>query len=215
MKVYFISGLGADRSIFKHVQLPRNCQAVYLDWIPPQPSETLPHYALRLAEKIDTTENFALIGLSFGGMLAAEIAKQLNPSFVVLVSSVPIHKHLPTYFHWAGALRLHKAVPLAFIKKMSLMKRLFTAETDDDKKMLKIMIRKIDMSFMRWAMNAILTWKNTELPVNVIHIHGTRDEVLPMRFVKPTHKIAKGGHLMILNRAAEINKILAEVFLMR
>jgi hypothetical protein len=31
-----------------------------------------------------------------------------------------------------------------------------------------------------------------------------------MRFTKPTHIISKAGHLMVMNRAEEINKILNE-----
>lgn len=211
MNVYFISGLGSDRNIFKHIQLPSICEAVYIDWIPPEKAESLPQYAMRLAAKINTAEDFALMGLSFGGMLAIEIAKEFKPAHVILISSVPTHKNLPPYFHWAGALHLHKVIPVSFIKNVALMKRLFSAETADDKKMLKAMIRKIDIGFMRWALNAILTWKNTDIPLNLIHIQGTKDEILPMRYTKPTHLIAQGGHLMVLNRAAEINTILKQV----
>jgi hypothetical protein len=46
------------------------------------------------------------------------------------------------------------------------------------------------------------------MPKNVIHIHGTHDEILPVRFTKPTHLISKGRHLMVLNNAAEINQLL-------
>ena len=77
--------------------------------------------------------------------------------------------------------------------------------------MLKAMIRRTDVGFIRWALEAILNWKNEEASQNLVHIHGTHDEILPKRFTKPTHMIHKGGHLMILNRAAEINRILAEV----
>jgi hypothetical protein len=49
------------------------------------------------------------------------------------------------------------------------------------------------------------------VPEKLVHIHGTRDGILPVRFTKPTHTIA-GGHLMVLNRAHEINKILNDVF---
>jgi pimeloyl-ACP methyl ester carboxylesterase len=211
VKVYFISGLGADRSIFKHIQLPSHCKPVFLDWISPVKNESLADYALRLSKKIDPAEKFSLIGLSMGGMIAVEIARHFNPLHVVLISSVPSSQHLPKYYHYLGILKLHKFLPISLFQKGALLKRLFTTETAEDKRMLKVMIRKTDVHFIRWGLEAILTWKNEKVPQNIIHIHGTHDEILPKRFTKPTHTINKGGHLMVMNRAGEINRILVEV----
>ncbi len=60
-------------------------------------------------------------------------------------------------------------------------------------------------------MDAILKWKSEKLNSTYTHIHGTKDEVLPMRFTRPTHIISKGGHLMVMNRAGEINAVLRQV----
>jgi len=212
VKVYFISGLAADRSVFKHIQLPSHCEPVYLDWIPPQKNESLSAYAVRLAETIDDNEAFGLIGLSMGGMLTVEISNRLNPVYTILISSIPSSQHLPTYYRYLGALKLHRYIPISLVQKAAILKRLFTAESAEDKRMLKAMIRKTDVQFIRWAMDAILNWKSTRVPDNIYHIHGTHDEILPKRFTSPTHVISKGGHLMIMNRAIEINKILAEIF---
>ncbi|MFT3824600.1 MAG: alpha/beta hydrolase [Chitinophagaceae bacterium] len=210
MKVYFISGLAADRRVFKHIRLPEGYEAVYLDWIDPQPGESLGDYALRLALPIDTTEPFALIGLSMGGMIATEISKRLDSSALVLISSVPLASHLPGYFRIAATLRLHKVVPIGLVKASAKMKRLFTVETNEDKIMLRQIIQDSDNRFIRWAMDAILKWKNDQLPVVYTHIHGTRDEVLPLRFTRPTHIIKKAGHLMVMTNAREVNRIIAD-----
>jgi pimeloyl-ACP methyl ester carboxylesterase len=211
LKVYFISGLAADSTVFKYLQLPSHCEAIYLDWLKPEENESLTSYTTRLMQGVNPNEKFSVVGLSFGGMIASEIAKRSNPEHVILISSVPSIQHLPGYFKLAAKLRLHKLVPISFIQHAAILKRLFTTETPDDKKMLKAMIRKSDPFFIRWAMNAVLTWDNCDVPANLCHIHGTKDEVLPYRFTKPTHTIKTGGHLMVLNRAREINKILAEV----
>lgn len=211
MKVYFISGLGADRRVFKNIQLPSPYQPVYLDWIPPLKNETLAQYALRLAQKIDTSEKFSLIGLSLGGMMAVEIASHLQPAHTILISSISSSGHLPKYYRLLGKLQLHKFLPVSIVKQTSLIKRFFSAKTTEDKKMLESMIRNMDVPFMRWALGAVLNWQFTTPPQNTFHIHGSYDEILPLRFTRPTHIIRKAGHLMILNRAAEINKILAEI----
>lgn len=213
MKVYFISGLAADKRVFKNIELPAGFEMVHLDWIEPKPKETLSDYSLRLAQKINTHEPFAIVGLSMGGMIAAEIANSLNPSKTILISSVPVASQLPVYFKWAGKLNIHRLVPVKFIKSAAIVKRLFTAETKEDKIILKQIIRESDSRFIRWAMDAIVKWNKNQLPSSYIHIHGTRDEVLPLRFVKPSHIILKGGHLMVLNRSKQINEILNNVLL--
>lgn len=210
MKVYFISGLAADSRVFKYIQLPLHCEPVFLEWIRPEKNESLQNYSLRLAERIDANEKFAIIGLSMGGMMASEISCRLNPVNTILISSVPSSKHLPFYFKTAGALRLHKVVPISLVKSAAVVKRFFTAETNDDKKMIRQIIKESDNYFIRWAMGAILNWDHETFPSSYIHIHGTKDEVLPMRFTKPTHIINKAGHLMIMTNAKQINDILAE-----
>ncbi len=211
MNVYFVSGLAADCRVFKNITLPAHCVPVFLEWIEPLKMESLTAYALRLGERIDTSSPFAIIGLSMGGMITAEIARQYKPAVAVLISSIPSSKQLPFYFKAAGALRLQRLVPVSLIKSAATLKRHFTKETDSDKRMIRDIIRESDDAFIYWAMNAILKWKSEAPEMPLVHIHGTRDEVLPIRFTNPTHIISNGGHLMVMNRAKEINAILQTI----
>ncbi|MEO6316341.1 MAG: alpha/beta hydrolase [Chitinophagaceae bacterium] len=213
MKVYFVSGLAADGRVFKNIQLPDHCSPVFLEWIDPLKNESLRNYALRLAAGIDTSEPFAIIGLSMGGMITTEIARQYTPAHTILISSVTCSAQLPFYFKAAGLLRLHKVVPISLIKSASILKRFFTNEATEDKIILRNIINESDSKFLYWAMDAILKWKSDNEPPACIHIHGSSDEILPMRFTKPTHIISKGGHLMIMNKSTAINKILGELLL--
>ncbi len=211
MKVYFVSGLAADSRVFKNIKLPLHCEPVFLEWIEPAEKESLQSYALRLAEGIDANEPFAIVGLSMGGMIVTEIARQYKPVKTILISSIPLSNQLPFYFKAAGKLKLHKLVPVSLVKSAARYKRFFTLETLEDKSILRAIIDESDDKFIYWAMDAILQWRNQEPPASYIHIHGTRDEVLPLRFTKPTHIIKKGGHLMVMNKAREVNAILGEV----
>ena len=67
MNVYFISGLGADRRAFEKINLPERFSIHHLDWIQHNQGESLNDYAKRLAATIDTTQPFAIVGLSMGG----------------------------------------------------------------------------------------------------------------------------------------------------
>jgi pimeloyl-ACP methyl ester carboxylesterase len=211
MKLYFISGLGADSRVFKYIRLPEGFEAVFLEWIPPRKNESLHDYAMRLAAKIDLSEPFGLVGLSMGGMMATEIALAHPPKNLILLSSVPVSTHLPWYFRWSGRLGLHWLIPVKWVKSTAAFKRVFTVETKEDRKMLRAIIRDSDPHFIRWATNAILHWENDKLPASYLHLHGNIDAILPMRFTQPTHIIKGAGHLMVLTKAREINGILREI----
>ncbi|WP_276484608.1 alpha/beta fold hydrolase [Paraflavitalea pollutisoli] len=211
MKAYFISGMAADERVFKYIQLPGGYEIVHLTWIAPLAHESLPAYAARLAQRIDTNEPFALVGLSFGGMLVTEIAKVLPPARVILISSIPLSAHLPRYFRLAAAFRLHKIVPISMIKTAARWKRYISGENAADKKLLWEIIDSSDPAFIRWSMEAVLTWKNEVLPQPLIHIHGGYDIVLPQRYTHPTHVIPKAGHLMVMAQHAELNALLQKL----
>lgn len=211
MNVYFISGLAADERVFKYILVPEGYKAVHISWIKPIPSESLAEYALRLSENIDHHQPFILVGLSLGGMIASEIAKIYTPEKIILISSVPEPAHMPAFYRIAGKIRLHKIVPVSAFKSASLLKQFFTPESEADKIYLRQAIREGDPDFIRWAIHAIVTWKGNS-SVDCTHIHGSDDHLLPVRYTRPTHLIKGGGHMMVLNRADEINKILQEIF---
>ena len=213
MKVYFISGLAADKRVFRHIQLPEGFEAVYLDWIQPEKDESLPQYALRLADNINKEEPFALVGLSFGGMLATEIAKQYQPAVTILISSVPVSNQLPGYYRIAGKLRLHKILPVSLIKTSASVKRFVSREHAEDKKLLWQIIHESDTGLIRWSMNAILNWHNETIPQSVWHIHGTKDEILPVRYTNPTHPIPKEGHMLVMTRPDAVNAFLKKALM--
>ncbi|MCA0398047.1 MAG: alpha/beta hydrolase [Bacteroidetes bacterium] len=212
MKVYFIPGLGADKRVFKNIRLSAPNEMICLEWIDPLPGENLTAYALRLAEKIDTAAPWSLVGLSFGGMLAAEISARLQPAKTILISSIASPQQLPPYFKAVAPLGLQKILPVALFKQASIAKRVFSTETAEDKALLRQIIDDSDPAFIKWALGAILRWKTTQPAPPMIHIHGDSDFLLPVRYVQPTFRIKKAGHLLVMNHAEEVNKILREVF---
>ncbi len=207
-KVYFISGLGADRTVFKNLDLSF-CEPVFLDWITPLKKESLQHYALRLAEGIKEPDA-TIVGLSMGGMMACEIAKA-NPAMkVVIVSSNRCAKEFPKYTRL-----LSKYFPVYQLTTKMIMRIIFPvsswflgAETKADRKHLFGVIDRTDLSFVKWCIWAISRWHSQEPKPNVIHIHGTADRLLPFHYVHPDYTIKGGGHLMIMNRAKEISDLL-------
>jgi len=211
LNVYFISGIGGDSRLFKHVQLPEGYDTRYVEWITPEKRERLPDYAFRLTEQIDTRQPFILVGMSLGGIMAVEIAKRYAPVATILIGSIPVSSHLPGYYTVAGKLRLADLLPPSFFKRAATLKRLLTREKNEDKAMIREVIRDGDPWFIKWGLKAVLEWRNEEIPHPLWHIHGARDEVFPIWFTKPSHVIPRGGHMLVINHAAEVNRILGEI----
>jgi pimeloyl-ACP methyl ester carboxylesterase len=211
LKAYFISGLGADKRAFYKIKLPLNYNAVHLDWIKPLPNESFPDYAKRFSELIEPGEDFVLIGLSFGGMLASEIAKLISPRKIIIISSVSCYNELPWYFKMGGRLGLHRIISPAVYKQATLLNRFMGAGDKEMKAIVYSYVNNIDPAFIRWSLNIIVNWSHVERHTNLIHIHGSNDHLLPCKYVKADYIVENGGHLMVMNKAGEVNRILGQV----
>ncbi|HNC31654.1 MAG TPA: alpha/beta hydrolase, partial [Cyclobacteriaceae bacterium] len=84
-EVYLIPGLGADRRVFQYLNLAEHSIS-HISWIEPLPNESIEQYAGRLTEQIKSPDPI-LVGVSFGGMIAVEIAKQIKTNKIILISS--------------------------------------------------------------------------------------------------------------------------------
>ena len=91
--IYCVSGLGADERVFQKLKL-EGYQPIHIRWVEPENKESITDYAKRLTEQIKSDEPI-LIGLSFGGIIAIEIAKQINTKKVILISSTKNQQEVP------------------------------------------------------------------------------------------------------------------------
>ena len=206
--VYFISGLGADERVFSKLHLS-HCKVIHLSWFDPEHGETIESYAQKMSKKI-VEEDAILIGLSMGGMIAVEIAKIKKLKKVILISSCKTHKEFPLSIRLAAALHLPKLFRRRFLKVGgAIFYKLIGAESEDDKTLVRNLLKDASPNFVLWAVRTLPFWKNEIVPPNVIHIHGTNDHVLPFKYVKANEVIEGGGHLMVYNRAEECEKIIA------
>ena len=71
-ELFLFSGLGADKRVYEYLDLSAY-KVNHVDWIDPLPNESIEEYAGRLSGKIGKN-NPILAGVSFGGMVAIEIA---------------------------------------------------------------------------------------------------------------------------------------------
>ncbi len=209
--VYIFSGLGADKRVFQKMDFSE-CNANFVEWIMPNENEKIESYAQRLTGQI-YHEKPILVGLSFGGIIATEIAKIIETEKVILIASAKNQTEIPNYYRIAGKLKLHKLLPAKLMKMPNFISFwFFGAENETDKKILSEILKDTNEKFLKWAIDKIVTWKNEN--GNSIHIHGTSDRILPIKFVKWNIKVENGGHFMTLNKASELTKIVRkEIFL--
>jgi pimeloyl-ACP methyl ester carboxylesterase len=210
VKVYFISGIGADYRLFTHLHLPEGHEAAYIHWIEPEKEEKLSDYAFRLTNQINAAEPFVLVGVSLGGMMAVEMAKRTAPQCTIIISSVPVSAHLPKYYKLAGKLKVGKLVPATLLKVAATIKHSLTMSPANRKLMRKIIWAGNDR-FISWALDAVLEWENKIIPQPFYHIHGTRDPVFPISLTAPTHTVKKGGHMFLMSRPEAVNQLLKQL----
>ncbi|RPE12128.1 alpha/beta hydrolase [Chitinophaga lutea] len=207
--IYLISGLGADERVFSRLEFPAGYDVHFLPWIQPlNAAEPIGEYAMRMARRI-LHPNPVMLGLSFGGMMSIEIARHIPVEKVILLSSVKRRQELPPYYNSVARMLLHRLPDRLLFRRRQYIVRLFMqSKSEEERALLRDYMTKKDFSYMRWALDAILQWQNEWVPSSLLHIHGSSDRPFPRRYVQPTHTIVNGGHFMVMNRAAEINRIL-------
>jgi len=203
MKIYAFSGLGADQRIFAYLTL--DAELVPIQWIDPLPDEGLPSFALRLANQINTSEPFALLGVSFGGMLVSALTEHLSPAHTILVSSAANKYELPWMAGIARRWKLVSKIPTFMFKPPAYIAWFGFPFHARNRKVAQGIIRDMDPAFVKWALGAIVNWDKSEQPTTFLHIHGRLDPILPLK-KRMNAKVIGTGHFIILKNADEISK---------
>ena len=178
MTIYCFSGLGADYRVFNRLDVSPH-KMIHIDWVDPNKKESLKDYAIRLSKQINTAERYALLGISFGGMIAIEVAKHLRANQLILLSTIVTKDEISKRYQLIRFFRLHHFVPIGWLKKKHLLNSYFFGlKKREDIRIFHQILEDTDTTFLRWAINAILSWQNTEM-VPAVRIHGKNDQIIP------------------------------------
>ena len=211
--VYFITGLGASNRSFHFLDVSF-CNAVFVELPKIESGEKLEQYALKVRRLIPD-EHPMIVGLSFGGMLAVEMAKQDPLTQVILISSIRSSRQFPGYMRLGIYLPLYRWMPGSWQKKCKNIFQGIIGRTEGEayKEIQDLILKESDPKVTAAIIDMILRWKSKTIPPNIIHIHGTADRTLPYRKVTADYTIEGGTHLMIMDRAEEITEILREIII--
>lgn len=208
--IYFVPGLAASPKIFEYLNFnPQLFEIHYLEWLLPlSKTETLENYAKRMSELV-LQENSILIGVSFGGIMVQEMSTFINVDKVIIISSIKNKHELPVALKLLNKIKATKIIPLKFLTNIEIFEKLaFNNFTKKRLKLYKKYLAVRDETYLTWAINAIFNWQRVEQISNLIHIHGTNDHIFPIKNIENCIKIEGGTHIMILNKAKTISKII-------
>uniref|UniRef100_UPI0040473D86 alpha/beta hydrolase n=1 Tax=Roseivirga sp. TaxID=1964215 RepID=UPI0040473D86 len=210
MNIYCLSGLGADNSVFQFLSIP-NVKFHFVDWIEPRPNEALKNYSKRLFENINLELPYSFLGVSFGGMIALEVASISSPTHCFSISSAVNRKELPWVYQWVLKTRVHSALPDFIFKKADpVLFHAFGLKSKAERLHFKTILRNTDVQFLKWALGSISSWEgqNSE---KVISIHGTKDRVIPLPKRKVDLIIEGGSHVIVVQAAGVISDFIVEI----
>ena len=210
-KVYLIAGLGADTRVYNNIDLSDH-EVTCVDWIIPHQTDTLATYAQKLIFQYHITPNSVVIGNSLGGMIAIEMAKFIPLQKVIQISSIKTVDEAPWYFPLFRWFPVYKIIPGSWYKHLSFfVKFIFGKMSADDAWLFMDMLKKSSPIFLKWAMGAALDWDNKIVPENVFQITGDKDLVFSYKRIKGATIIKGGTHIIIFDKAKQINKLLKEI----
>ena len=204
MKIFAISGLGADKRVFKYLKL--NSQIVVIDWISPLKNENIENYAKRLIKNTIINKNDCVLGVSFGGLVAVEISKIVKPKCTILISSTEIKTDLRFTYRLFGKTQIMKLIPKKVLNPPKIIANyIFGAE---NKELLHQILNDTDLDFAKWAINELICWKNIQTIENCLKINGDKDKLIPCKQNKNSMIVKNGKHFMIVDKSEEISNII-------
>lgn len=208
-KIFLIAGLGADTRLYNNIDLGENYDVTPVDWLEPNESDTLSTYAQKLIHQYVITNNSIVIGVSLGGMLAIEIAKQVRLNKAILISTIKTNKEGPFFFKLLRAIPIHKLFTGRMLGRLGYFLRPIFGNMDEHEAWLfNDMVQKSSPKFLKWAFNAALKFDNEVIPPNVYHLIGDKDLVFSYKKINNAIIIKGGTHIMVFDKARQINKIL-------
>jgi len=205
-----IPGMGADERLFG----PQRAYGFDFE-VPqmsiPKPDEDLPAYAARMKEMLGLTEPCVVGGVSFGGMVAAELAMICPARCAILIATCRSNAAIPRYYWWVD--RVARFLPDGLVRmrcgaSSRIMSKLESLN-DEQRELVRMMSHDIPVPLLRGAGRMILRWAGRPvLPCPSRHIHGEIDRIIPLKGVRPDEVVAGGGHLINLTHAEQVNRFI-------
>ena len=212
MKLYVVSGLGADFTVLEKIVFPQNMEVVFLDWMIPSLNENFHHYVKRMADKIDDKEPFSLLGYSFGGIVVQEIDRIKTAQKVVILGSIKSHTEKSRLIKFGEISKIPKYLPhKLFNMKSAAFYSMARSLVDPKNPKIMQYLKVTDPYYLKWSIEKVAGWRFDENP-KVIQVLGNKDIVFPIKYSNPDYIVENGTHLFPATKHRQVSAILAEIF---
>jgi pimeloyl-ACP methyl ester carboxylesterase len=209
-RLILVPGLGVGPDLYLP-QRPLPARVEVPTWLSPFSGETLEQYGQRMASRVKPDGDLYIGGVSYGGLVALEMAKHLPVRGVFLIASMRSPAEIPWYYR-PGILAA-QATPRAVLRGLLWASPLFVRIAGRfnrrDRALAVRVIRGMDVDVARWSLRSMLAWKGEPPDVPIHQVQGTDDWILPPSYVRRATFIRGGGHLMNIHCAAEVNRFIA------
>ncbi len=210
--VYCVPGMSAKPNIFEYLKLPEDRYEIHwLSWIMPHKKEPLAHYAKRLCAHVHH-DHVILIGVSLGGMVVQEMQAFISVRQIVLISTVKTKYELPAYMNFGRKTKLYKLMPTFLARYFRQLERLPLGKFIKSRLHLyNHYIDRDESDYLKWGIEQVLYWDREKPLPGLIHLHGDKDHIFPIKNIKDCQVVEGGNHLMIIFRFRWINQHLPQL----
>ena len=218
-RLILLPGLGSTAAVFDRQRKAFGDRLETPDFIPHQHGESVAAYAQRWARQLSRPGDkrpVFLGGVSFGGMLAQEMAMYLEPKprVVMLIASTREPEQVTGVMQFAELMGRYvptgsvtpalKALKLAFAMRDGL--------DDDGKKILLSAADQVDPAMTKWGASAAVGWSGFEPPAGyppITQIHSRRDWVIkPPAEAPGVHLVEGYSHQLLMCSRTTINRFI-------
>lgn len=206
-KLFLISGLGADERAFDRLtNLPLD--TVMVKWIANQPNESLYDYSQRLIDQYGITPADRVAGLSFGGVVAQQIASIIGMRDVILISSFRTIDDLHSFFRYALISKSYHLMPSSKLPWITeTIANYINSGSDISRETLVEMLEDTDMTLMKWSIARIAELRTPiDESLTLYNIIGTKDRIVKAWTNPHTIKIDEGSHIMVYDRGKSVSQ---------
>jgi len=189
-------------------------------WIAPASDEFLPDYARRLAATIALPPGdprpLYLGGVSFGGAVALEVSRHLPAAGVFLIAAARSFRGIPAYLRAIehASRGVNDGLCQVLLSTAPFMLPQIESLSPEEERFFLPIFRSTPVSFIRWALRALMNWTFPTGAVRcpVHHIHGDQDLLVPLNNLPrgEVDEIARNGrHLINITHADLVNRFIA------
>lgn len=195
MTTYILPGIGADATMYGPA-FRKLADVQYLDWPTYNNEKSIKDISIRIINEYTIDSSDIVGGSSLGGIVSAEIAKNVEVKKAILIGSTLTAENISPI--------LKKLSVLSEIAPIQLIQTFAGKASLINKNNLLKMFSTVDSAFIKAMCKAVFEWDgNPELQCDYSHIHGAKDFIIYPPKTGATI-IDDGGHLIALSHEEEV-----------